>query len=237
LPVRQAAALSGIVTFMVAMAIGIPAFLNFAQANASHATDLMLESTGWRPASGNAGPVSTGEAQAAWVSGFPSIFVFAFFTPLGLACTYLAFTGWFRAVSVYVDDARGDPILTVIDTVIHRSRGRRTERQAIEARHQLEGAEVADRVMTGAAAGIPGAAVVVVSSRQKPGWVAGAFVITQEKWYRIESPLERQTPNGLRTLYPLKEAGEMEVLRKGIRYDLPETIGDKAQPAQPRAAE
>lgn len=237
LPVRQAATMSGIVTFLAAMAIGLPAFLTFAQANAGHAIDLMLEATGWRSPSASAGPVSVGEAQASWVASFPSLFVFSFFTPIGILSTYLVITGWFRAISPWFDDARGDPLLTLIDAVVHRWRGRRTARRAIESRHQLEGEEVADRVMSGAAAGIPEAEIVVVTSRRKAEWVEGAFVITQEKWYRIGSPVERHTPNGLRTLYPLNVPGEMEVLRKGIRYDLPETIGDKTQPSRPRAAE
>ena len=225
LPVRQAATMSGIATFLLAVAIGLPAFLTFAQANASHAIDMMLEATGWRSPSGSAGPVSVEAAQASWLSGFPAIFVFAFFTPIGLLATYLAFTGWFRAISPVFDDARGDPVLTMIDKVVLRWRNRHDERRATEARHRLEGEEVADRVMSGAAAGIPGAEIVVVTSRQKAEWVEGAFVITQQTWYRIGSPVERHTPNGLRTLYPLNVPGEMEVLRKGIRYDLPGSPG------------
>jgi hypothetical protein len=237
LPVRQAAVMSGIATFLLAIAIGLPAFLAFAQANAGRAIDMMLEATGWRSPTTGASPVSVEAAQASWVGGFPAIFVFAFFTPIGLLATYLAFTGWFRAISPVFDDARGDPLLTMIDAVALRWRGRRDERRATEARHRLEGEEVADRVMSGASAGIPGAEIVVVTSRQKAGWVEGAFVITQEKWYRIGSPVERHTPNGLRTLYPLNVVGQMEVLRKGIRYVLPETIGDKPLQSHPPAAE
>jgi hypothetical protein len=224
LPVRQAAVMSGIATFLLAIAIGLPAFLAFAQANAGHAVDMMLEATGWRSPTGTA-PVSVEAAQASWVSGFPSIFVFAFFTPIGIVATYLAFTGWFRAISPVFDDARGDPLLTMIDALVLRWRGRRDQRLATEARHRLEGEEVADRVMSGSAAGIPGAEIVVVTSRRKAGWVEGAFVITPEQWYRIGPPVERHTPNGLRTLYPLTIPGEMEVLRKGIRYDLPVSPG------------
>jgi hypothetical protein len=233
LPVRQAAVMSGLVTFLVAVAIFIPAFLNFAQANAGHAVDLMLEATGWRPPATDTGPVSVETAQTSWLAGFPSIFVFALFTPLGIFSTYLAITGLLRAVSAFVDDARGDPLLTTIDTLVARFRSRGKDQRATEARRRLEGDEVADLVITGAAAGLRGAELVVVASRQKDGWEAGTILITQEKWYRIGSPVERDTPTGLRTLYPLNEAGEMEVLRTGIQYDLPETIGDKARPSRP----
>lgn len=211
LPVREAAAASGIVTFLLAMAIGLPAYLSFAQRNAGHAVDLMLAG----------GTANTGMAQVSWITMFLSPVLFAFFTPIGLFSLYLLVTGAFRAVSVYVDDARGDPILTVVDGAIYRWRGRREIARSIEARHQLEGEEVADRAMSGAAAGLPDTEIVIVTSRRKSEWVEGAFVITQEKWYRIGEPVERDTPNGLRTLYPLNEAGQMEVLRKGIRYDLP----------------
>ena len=224
LPVRQAATMSGIATFVLAIAIGLPAFLDSAQANASDAVDMMLAATGWRTSRG-AGPASVAAAQASWLSGFSSVFLFAFFTPTGILATYLVFTGGLRAISPAFDDARGDPLLTTIDALALRWRGRRDRRRATEARHRLEGEEVADRVMNGPAAGIPGAEIVVVTSRRKPDWVEGAFVITQEKWYRIGPPVERHTPNGLRTLYPLNVVGEMEVLRKGIRYDLPVVPG------------
>jgi hypothetical protein len=219
-PVSRAVVLSGIASFFVAMAIGIPAYLRFVETAAGAATDQLLQATGWRPMPVNASAVNVQVGQGAWGLSFLSPFVFAFFTPVGLLSLYLTFTGWFRAVSAYVDDARGDPLLTVVDGLIHRARIRRADRRAQDARHQLEGAEVADRVLTGEAAGLPEAVWVVVASRRKPEWVAGAFVITEDKWYRINPPLERTTPNGVRTLYPLTEVGEMEVLRNGIRYDL-----------------
>ncbi len=46
------------------------------------------------------------------------------------------------------------------------------------------------------------------------------FVMTSDKWYRLGTPVERQMPGGLRTLYPLTELRDNEALRKGVRYEL-----------------
>jgi hypothetical protein len=198
LPVRQAAVMSGIATFLLAIAIGLPAFLAFAQANAGRAIDMMLEATGWRSPTTGASPVSVEAAQASWVGGFPAIFVFAFFTPIGLLATYLAFTGWFRAISPVFDDARGDPLLTMIDAVALRWRGRRDERRATEARHRLEGEEVADRVMSGASAGIPGAEIVVVTSSR-----VGRGRVRDHAGEVVPDRFARRTPHAERPAHAL----------------------------------
>lgn len=59
----------------------------------------------------------------------------------------------------------------------------------------------------------------------QPGWDSGAFVITRDKWYRLGGPVERQTPGGLRTLYPLTELRDHEALRRGVPYELPPVSG------------
>jgi hypothetical protein len=222
-PVRQAAVMSGIATFLFAMAVGLPAYVRHAEAAAGHAVDLALESSGWRPAP-EAGRVSAGDAQATWVASFMSPVTFVF-SPIGALMVYLAFTGGFRAISAAMDDARGDPVLTAVDGVAFRWKTRRARRRAIDARAQLEGSEVPDRVTTGAAAGIPGAEVVIVASRRKPGWDAGVFVITDEGWFRLGPPADRDTPLGLRTLYPLTEVRDQEALRKSVHYQFPRAPG------------
>ena len=62
---------------------------------------------------------------------------------------------------------------------------------------------------------------MVIASRRKPGWEPGVFVITDRGWYRLGAPAERDTPAGLRTLYPLTEVRDQEVLRKGVHYAFP----------------
>ena len=67
--------------------------------------------------------------------------------------------------------------------------------------------------------------LVVVASRQKPGWERGVFVITPDAWYRLGEPIDREMPAGLRTLYPLTELRDLEVRRKSVEYTLPPLTG------------
>jgi hypothetical protein len=46
-------------------------------------------------------------------------------------------------------------------------------------------------------------------------------------------PFDMQTPAGLRTAYPLKKMDTVEVVRRGIQYDLPRLRGT----SKPRAAQ
>ena len=219
-PVYRAALLSGIVELMAALSVAIPAYLAFAQAGASQAVDAMLASNGWRTATNQSGATTAG-AQLQWVSQFFGPLTFVVATPIGALSFYLVATGFLRIVTAWVDDPQGDPLLTIADWLLFRSKTKREVRQKKELRESLEGAEVADRVVTGAKAGIPDAELVVIASRVKAGWVKGAFIITDDKWYRLGEPVHRDTPNGLRTLYPMSEVRDLEVMRKGIPYRMP----------------
>jgi len=221
-PVSRAAPVSAIATILLAAAIAIPAYLRYVEEGAGTAVDLMLQATGWRRASG-AIP-SEDVAVGSWTASYLSSLNFLF-TPVGLLSMYLAASGYFRAVSAYVDDARGDPILTVIDRIVRRARGNASANRTLRERERLEGPEVPDHLVTGRAAGFPDADFVVVASRRKAEWRPGAFVITSDKWYRLGTPVERQMPGGLRTLYPLTELTDHEVLRRGIPYELPPLSG------------
>ena len=106
-------------------------------------------------------------------------------------------------------------------------RGRRAE----AVRHRAEGPVVADRLYTGDWAGLEGVDFVVVASRRKPDWTRGTFVITSDKWYTLGDPFDLHLPQGLRTVYPLTEQKVMEVLRRGVAYELPPLFT-----ARPRAA-
>ena len=224
-PVSRAALLSGVISMLAAAAIAIPLFLRYTEATSLIAVDAMLRATGLRTTpAGDAAP-SADAALASWFSGYLSPIAFFLFTPIGLLSIYLFWTGWLRTVAAYVDDARGDPVLSTIDAVVRRTRDRSRTRRQREERERLEGPEVPDRLVTGKAAGFPDADLVVVASRRKPEWEAGTFVITTEKWFKLGMPLERQMPGGLRTLYPLTEITANEVLRRGVRYELPPVSG------------
>ena len=81
---------------------------------------------------------------------------------------------------------------------------------------------------------------VIVAARRKAGWTAGTFVITDDGWFTLGQPFDRPTPNGIRTIYPLTMLQTLEVLRKGVAYQLPplrahtaRRRGRAGEPSQP----
>ena len=77
---------------------------------------------------------------------------------------------------------------------------------------------------TGDWAELHGVDYVVLSARRKPDWHAGAIVLTSTDWYRLGVPFDMETPAGLRTAYPLTKMETVEVVRRGIQYELPRLI-------------
>jgi hypothetical protein len=224
LPISRAALLSAIGTVFLGAAIGIPAYLHYAQASASAAVDMMLQATGWKPVPAG-GTASVTGAQLTWVASSMSLAAFWISTPAGISSVYLTVTGWIRIIAWYVDDAWGDPILTIADGLARRSWMRRRDRNAQAAREKREGPEVPDILVTGATAGFPDTDLVVIASRRKPEWDAGAIVVTDDKWFKLGVAAERDMPGGLRTLYPLTELHHHEVLRRAVQYTLPPLKG------------
>ena len=220
-PVTRFAFGSALLTFAAGCVIGVPGYFRYAAGYGDLVADAMLQMTGWPPLRPR--PEITSEAQAitAWISAYFLPFTFLLTTPTGAIATYLAVTGTIRSLLAFVEDPRGDPIITFIDAVAGRWRGRRLGGNVQRAREREEGPEVPDRVVTGHTAGFACADIVVVASRLKPGWDAGTFIITDEKWYRLAAREDRWLPGGLRHFYPLAVINDLEVLRRGIRYDLP----------------
>lgn len=218
-PLESAAFASGLLTFFAGMAVGIPGFLAHAHAATSLGLDAMLHRTFTDP---NAG-YSQGLVQ-----GFAglSIFTFLLLTPAGWLTMYLVGTGTLRGAAAWFDDPVGDPILTGIDEIVWRVRGRARERRAQAEREALEGPAIADRVVTGAAAGIPDCDLVVVSSRRKDGWERGTAVLTADTCYRLGEPIERTIAGRLRTLYPLTEHRDFEAIRRSVQYEMPSRAAD-----------
>ncbi len=224
IPMWRAATASGIFTIFVAFAIGIPGYFRYVQGNSARTVALLLQSTGWMPAGpGEQAPAGSGETNL--LAGVVSPFTFALMTPLGFLAMYLGVTGFLRAVSAHVDDPRGDPVLTLADALLLKLRRRASARRDIRTREALEGPEVPDRLVAGPAAGFADADFVVVASRRKPGWERGVFVITPTVWYRIGPPTEMTLHGGLRTLYPLTEIRDLEVVRRSVEYVLPPPSG------------
>lgn len=224
IPVTGMALPSAIATFGVAALLGIPGYFRYAERRTDLVIDSLLVATGWRASAGQELLSETG-AQMVWVSGYLAPFTYALLTPTGLFALYLTLSGYFRLAAWYVEQPQGDLLVTFVDSaVVKRRRAAALERSRAE-RESLEGPEVPDRLITGRAAGIPDAELVVVSSRRKPGWEAGVFVITPDTWYRLGQPVERTVHAGLRTLYPLTEIHDLEARRKSVQYELPPLSG------------
>ncbi len=63
---------------------------------------------------------------------------------------------------------------------------------------------------------------VVLAARRKAEWTEGAIILTSTDWYRLGAPFDMDTPSGLRTAYPLTKLESVEVVRRGIEYELPQ---------------
>ncbi len=220
LPISRLALSSALLTLLTGGFIGADGFLDYSTHVGRAANQTMLEIA----AGQNAGQLPAGEpiTTAAPVAvSMLSLFAFVFFTPLGLFSTYVTVSGVVRAVSSFVDEPFGDPVLTGADTLVRWSGRRVAEGSRRRARERDEGPEVSDRLYAGEWAGLPDVDYVVVASRRKHGWEAGAFIITTDKWYTLGRPFDLRLPEGLRTAYPLTEQKVNEVLRRGVRYELP----------------
>ena len=213
-PMNPAAFGSGLIGLFLAVAIGIPGFIDHAHATTSLGLDAMLGEVFRNP---NAG------YNQGMVQGFAglSIFTFLLLTPKGWVTMYLVGSGAVRMGAAWFDDPVGDPILTAADEIGRRTKRRLRSRMARRSRESREGPEIPDRLVSSTAAGIPGCDLVVVVSRRKEGWDRGVVVFTQTACYRIGEPVERTIAGRLRTLYPLTEHRDLEAIRRSVRYDLP----------------
>ena len=149
-----------------------------------------------------------------------SLFYYVFLTPLGLLCTYLVVSGSLRAISGFIDDPRGDFILSIAYWAATTAWTKNHNERARIARERREGSDVPDVLQTGAWAGID-ADYVVLSARRKAEWDPGAIVMTSSDWYRLGAGFDVETPAGLRIAYPLTKMETVEVVRRGIQYELP----------------
>ena len=148
------------------------------------------------------GPIAPGNEAVGLVPygiSVLTLFIYLFFTPRGLFSTHLVVSGSLRAISAWVDDPLGDPILSTAGwaAVTMFEKNRRERRQI--ARTRLEGRDAPDVLQTGAWAGLPDVDFVVLAARRKAEWNAGAIILTASDWYRLGAAFDIQTPAGLRT--------------------------------------
>ena len=221
LPVASSALLSAVLTFMTGGIAGTLGYIDYASAQSKALTNAT-----WTIAEEQVGHPEKGPEISSSTPMFVNAIApvaFLFFTPLGLLSLYLVVSGAARAIAAAVDDPLGDPLLTGVEAVAVAVASRSREQRDRERREQVEGREIPDRAVSGKAAGMPGVDVVIVSSRRKPDWTAGLIVMTAEKWYRLGEPVERTVEGRLRTLYPLKAHTDLEVARRSVRYELPQS--------------
>ena len=197
LPIENVALLSALVSFFAGAAFGITGYFAF--------MEYVLAQRLWTPP-----PMM-----------IQVYFSYVFFTPRGLFSTYLVAAGFFRYGGWFVGEPHGDPILTLIDSTWRRLLTNQRDTREKQKRLALERADEPDRRYGGDWAGLKGVDCVIVSARRKEGWTKGTYVITTDGWYVLGEPFDRPMPNGLRTVYPLTVHNSLEVLRKGVRYELP----------------
>ena len=222
-PATDSASIAGILTILVAGAIGVPGFIDHTVRQVSLNNQAVLAAATKAASRPEAEETLS---QRDWGRMFVgvsslSLFTFIFLTPAGWASTYLGISGTWRAIAAAVDDPFGDPILTAVDSVLLRGVRRARADAARRKRETFEGPVVPDRVVRGSHIGINGADLVIISARRKLSWNTGTVVDTGERWYRVTSIEERTIGNRLRTLYVLTRHRDHEVFRRGVRYDMP----------------
>jgi len=166
----------------------------------------------------NPGDVSTSHVQMGLVG---TVFYVALWTPVGQLATYLTLSGALRLLAWAANDPIGDPALTGLDALWRWDRTRARRYRAEGRRRRLEGPEKSDRLIPGANAGLEDVDLVVIASRRKQGWETGAIVMTDGAWYRLGEPHDVRLAEGLRTIYPLTSIPMVEVVRRGVIYELP----------------
>ena len=214
--------LSAALTICAAAVIGLGGFLAYSERVGREAARLIL-SAGEAQLQGRVpSDPAVNVAPLAVAALTPIAFML---TPPGLLATYLALSGFARVAGWVTDEPFGDPVLTGLDSAGRRVAENTGSARRRRERERAEGVEVRDRLYPAAWAGVRDADYVVVASRRKAEWNAGTFVVTSDKWYVCGTPFDIQLPEGLRTIYPLKEHTTLDVMRRGVPYELPPLRG------------
>ena len=147
-------------------------------------------------------------------------------SPQGLALGYVAVTGLLRVVhQVLHGSAVGEPLLSLLLFLVRRAGERRRA-----ARRLAElGPERPDRVLT------EGRALVVLASREKPGWDRVATVQVGDAFYRVASVGERAEGPHKVLAYRLEPSEPGRLIRRLEVHGICPPLGPEAGPGPPAA--
>jgi len=223
-PLHQFAWVSGIVTLLAGIALGIPGYIGYVTTAAGGVNEGLI----------------TAQSDLVFIPGWAvlSLPIFLLTTPAGLTAMYLTASGLVRAAGAFLaDDVHGDFLLTWIDSAVRRIVAHEDHVRRSTERERLEGPEVSDRLVTGEYVGRPDCELVLLASRRKTDWEPGSYLLTPEgRAFQLGEPFDFQARAGLRTAYPLKELRTGEAIRHAIPYQLPplsRKTGDPSPCIQP----
>jgi len=141
-------------------------------------------------------------------------------TPIGFLVVWLNVSSAARLLGAYLGEPFGDPLLTFLDLMARELRRRSTTAMDALRTRARYGREEIDRVMDARDYGVADADVVVIASRPKEGWAAGAVVLSPDGYYAVMAPFEVTVDGRQRIGYPLVRKRDFEIIRKAFRYDL-----------------
>jgi hypothetical protein len=213
-------AAGAIITILAGAAIAIPGFFAHAEDVSVRNNRVLLAAAAKQDPATTPQHLQVSTRTLAAASSL-SWLTFILLTPAGWISTYLVASGALRAIGAASDSPLGDPLLTVVDKGLRTSHSRRRAKRAALELETRQGAEVVDRLRTGAEAGVPGATLVIVSSRRKDGWTAGTVLLTSSGAYRIVYVEDRMIAGLLRHLYGLVAHDDLEAFRRVVPYELP----------------
>ena len=209
---------SVMLTAAAGVRVGYAGFFAYASRAGEEAATLALKVGG---GGGAPGMSPESQAGAALMGMALTPFAYFLFTPTGWVADYLVLSALFRAVTLSVGNPWGDPVLTVIDTLVRSKVEEDRRDEAARKREEAEGPAVPDEIVAGTQfAGKP-ADFVIVSSRLKEGWTKNTTVVASGVRLRLGDPVERTVKGRLRTLYPLSVIQDIQVDRRVVLYDWP----------------
>ena len=216
---RRGAILSILVTAGLGVRIGYGGFFERARQAAEEGAKLALKVGA--PGGGVAGLDQTAQVAAALQGTALVPFAFFLFTPLGWLADYLVLSAVFRGITLAVDNAWGDPILTAVDHAVRGGRAERRARKEAEERERAEGPAAPDQILECRKFAGKDADFVVVASRRKDGWTLATTVVSESIRLRLGEPREMTIEGRLRTCYPLKVIRDLQVDRRIVHYEWP----------------